>query len=890
MQLNSLQVQAKLQGLLEDVDLHLHGAGFRYGEESLQRVEVNLAGNRQNHHGDLTLTWPSGDLLGQLNGRLADGIWQGRITALNIREKDVGIWSLRQPTGVMVGQSQVQVPDFVLHSDKGEEVDLAADLTLNPLTGSTSAQWRRLNLEGFNPWLSFMSLTGVSSGQMEAKWRPDKPPIVKAKVEVQTVVELADGRIPVDEGVVDLDWGDDGLIGFISLDLGEQGSALIEATAGGPVCFGCPPRSRLQGEWDKLDLSLFNPWLPLTLSGNSCGKADVTLEETLLAVAQLTATTRFGLKYDEFELTDARLQLSWKWDPAGLQLDNDLALKDGGRMTLRLASSDGPRWSLPAQGEVQGDWNELQLSLAQAWLPPTLQLVGNWNGQLTGSWQGGETVQLELGSEFNKGELSWSDEAGQLMATDLNGTLNGRWTDGALAAAADINLSKQGRLTADATLPLSNRFPFSFDSQAPWQSHLTLQGRESGLLSAVLPGLVEETKGQFDLQVQAAGSPADPSFSGSASLQEAAGTIPALGVRLDDVELQAKFANDQLRIDRLALKSGKGTLQGEGTVDLDGWQLVKQHWTLQGKDMPLVRLPELELFVSPDLQGDGTAQELAVRGKILVPRMLLSSLSGQGEQPVKSSPDVVIVDAQTPSRQEWPFKLDAQVRVELGDHVLINTAGVDARLTGAVDLKVRGPQDMTGSGEISVAQGTYSGYGIRLPIERGRVLFSGGPLDRPTLDILAVRTVGEVKAGVKVTGTPRKPLVTLYSDPSMPDTDKLSYIVLGRPLGSDSGQTDVLMLAAGALLSKGESAALQDSLQRRLGVDIKVDSGEGDVGNSVITIGKYLRPDLYVSLGYSIFTQTNEVRLRYNLTKKLELQSNMGVESGADLYYRVDFE
>ncbi len=125
----------------------------------------------------------------------------------------------------------------------------------------------------------------------------------------------------------------------------------------------------------------------------------------------------------------------------------------------------------------------------------------------------------------------------------------------------------------------------------------------------------------------------------------------------------------------------------------------------------------------------------------------------------------------------------------------------------------------------------------------------------------------------------------------MSDTDILAYIVLGRPFNEESGGTDVMMLAAGALLSRGESAALQDSLQRRLGIDVvQVNAGDGDVNESVVTIGKYLRPDLYVSLGYSVFTRTNEVRLRYNLDEHWELQSNMGLESGADLFYRFDFE
>jgi len=45
-----------------------------------------------------------------------------------------------------------------------------------------------------------------------------------------------------------------------------------------------------------------------------------------------------------------------------------------------------------------------------------------------------------------------------------------------------------------------------------------------------------------------------------------------------------------------------------------------------------------------------------------------------------------------------------------------------------------------------------------------------------------------------------------------------------------------------------------------------------------------------VSLGYSLFTNTNELKLRYHLTPSWELESSIGIESGVDLYYRIEIE
>jgi translocation and assembly module TamB len=170
------------------------------------------------------------------------------------------------------------------------------------------------------------------------------------------------------------------------------------------------------------------------------------------------------------------------------------------------------------------------------------------------------------------------------------------------------------------------------------------------------------------------------------------------------------------------------------------------------------------------------------------------------------------------------------------------------------------------------------------------VIFAG-PMELATLDVLAIRTVGEVRAGVRGTGTVQKPVVKLYSSPVMSDTDVLAYVVLGRPIGQDGAQFDLLMVAAGALLSKGESAVLQDRLQRRLGLDvIEIQAGSGDVTASMVTVGKYLSPKLYISLGHALFTGTNEFRMRYSISKSWEVESNFGEQSGADLFYKIEFK
>jgi translocation and assembly module TamB len=110
-------------------------------------------------------------------------------------------------------------------------------------------------------------------------------------------------------------------------------------------------------------------------------------------------------------------------------------------------------------------------------------------------------------------------------------------------------------------------------------------------------------------------------------------------------------------------------------------------------------------------------------------------------------------------------------------------------LSVAIMLILISCHKITSRGEIRVVRGRYKAYGVDLEIVRGRLFYAGGPINQPTLDILALRTVGDVRAGVTAGGILWGPVINLYSEPAMPDVDTLAYIVFGHPLGNgNSGE------------------------------------------------------------------------------------------------------
>jgi translocation and assembly module TamB len=215
-----------------------------------------------------------------------------------------------------------------------------------------------------------------------------------------------------------------------------------------------------------------------------------------------------------------------------------------------------------------------------------------------------------------------------------------------------------------------------------------------------------------------------------------------------------------------------------------------------------------------------------------------------------------------------------------------------------------------------VIRGSYRTYGVNLEIVRGRLFYAGDPLNQPTLDILALRTIADVRAGVAVGGTLQAPVTKLYSEPAMPDADILAYIVLGHPLGGSTQQAALLAAAAGALLSANQSATLQEQIKSRLGLSTleiqanpQASSGlmgykpvpvtptgrarenqVGGVSQTMLVVGKYLTPKLYFSYGRSLFTDGNLLSLRYDIFKDWQIETQTGSESGVDLYYKIEFD
>jgi translocation and assembly module TamB len=233
----------------------------------------------------------------------------------------------------------------------------------------------------------------------------------------------------------------------------------------------------------------------------------------------------------------------------------------------------------------------------------------------------------------------------------------------------------------------------------------------------------------------------------------------------------------------------------------------------------------------------------------------------------------------------------SEVRVDMGDDVRVDAFGLQGRIVGGVGTTTHTSEVPVGRGELSVEEGRYEALGQKLDINRGRLLFDGSPLDDPGLDIEARRRIETTEVGLNVRGTLQEPRLTFFSDPSMPQSQIVSYLLTGKTMDSVTGSDTSSINSARDSLAMQGGGFLASQLGRRIGLEeVGVESTINSAGeaNTALVLGKFLSPRLFVSYGISLTESINTLKLRYTISDKWVFRTEAGEEQSADLEYATE--
>ncbi|MBN8727314.1 MAG: translocation/assembly module TamB domain-containing protein [Xanthomonadales bacterium] len=575
--------------------------------------------------------------------------------------------------------------------------------------------------------------------------------------------------------------------------------------------------------------------------------------------------------------------------PAALAWDGSTFTADeiclaGRDPTLCVAGSGGADGALDARYRIE----DLPLALIMRLAAPDAPLAvdgmlaghGEIHRSAKGVLDGSATLQSARGS------VAYPDRADRPLLT---------WSDfgiDATLAADSIRATVGAALDHDGTLDGELTLAGPAGTAQTLSGHLALDLKSLAFIE-IVTAEVANTKGRLSADYRIGGTTAAPELAGALTLSGFAAEVPAAGLKLHDgnVSLRAADASRFVLEGTIASGDGQLAISGSGGLDKDAPLEV----SIKGEKFLAADIPAAHVVVSPDLTVQRSTENLTVTGSVTIPstRVDLARLPGGGV--AKTSPDVVIVDAEQPEPGQ-PLPVVVSVDVHVGDDVKLAGFGFDGSLKGNLHIEQRPGRSPTGTGTLN-AGGTYKAYGQDLTIESGRVLFAGTALDNPGLDIRAVRTIqgasrgvldDSVTAGLQVRGTAQVPVLTVFSRPSMPQSEALSYLITGKPLsGLKSGEGDMLGSAARALGSAGG-----DLLAKKIGARMGIEAGVSDnlaLGGAAFTVGKYLSPKLYLSYGVGLFTPGEVVTLKYIINPRWNFEAeNATTGNRAGINYRIE--
>ncbi|ABE54789.1 protein of unknown function DUF490 [Shewanella denitrificans OS217] len=524
-------------------------------------------------------------------------------------------------------------------------------------------------------------------------------------------------------------------------------------------------------------------------------------------------------------------------------------------------------------------------------LAPVLSKKMRWDGEATLAaqvhWREGTRPTAKLDFALLPGNITLIRAKNNLISLDYQ-TFN-------LAAQLDEKaLSGQIGINSEGIAQFQSQFSIANDEQRSLSGEIDVNHLNLQPFGEFFPQLAT-LEGVISTKLLLAGTLAEPDISGNIRLVDGAVALASNPTLMDKIYLDLALSGQQGNLSGHWFM-GKGEGKVLGTLSWPQGQFSGE-LAIAGDSLAFIQPPLAILDVSPAINLNFNRQKLSVTGDINVPSGQIKIVPlADGGVPV--STDVVFNDSISAQEiKTSPYAIIADLNISVGKGVLIDGLGLTGKLGGKLVLKQKAFKPPLLYGDIKIRQGSYRFMGQSLKISTGEVQFVGSA-ENPNLNIQAVRQIKDedLTAGVRITGTPLRPVVTLFSTPAKEQAEILSYILKGTGFtNSNNQQNNALMMSAalslgsqfdgGAINSLGSTAS---GLIEKFGFsNVQLDAN--DEGR--VALSGYIGEDLMVKYGMGVFNPGYEMTVRYYLLSQLYLETVSGTLSQSlDLYYSFDIE
>jgi len=554
--------------------------------------------------------------------------------------------------------------------------------------------------------------------------------------------------------------------------------------------------------------------------------------------------------------------------------------------------------------------NRLPTQIFTAFLPQGLTLESHLNANIDLARDLDGKIQGSAAIGTTSGNLVYQNKIKKTLPFK-NAQFNLQLSGTGLNSQCVINTQQQTPVDIAINLPNYSGKGFP-DSSQSLKGHIKLNFDDLAFLADVIPS-IEHLRGHISSHLNLAGTIKKPTILGQLEAKNGEVKITDLGIFLRNIDLNLTGT----RLGKLNLDGGlysgghKLTIQGETSIHDSTFP---SSYEIKGEDIQLMNTSEYKITASPDLKITYNKPKLKITGLVNVNHASITPKDFTSTVTLPSN--TIIIKGNEDLNEPSLMDVYTKLKLNFGKNIYFTYAGLNAQIGGELTIDSSPKQLTTGTGEIKILNGKFDAYGTKLLIEKGSIIYTGGPIDDPNLDIQATKTVKhyvtasgaagpgqipttsaglqDVTVGLRVTGDAKKPVMKLFSEPpGMSESDILSYLVLGAPANAASGsQAQLLMKAAQSTSSVGN---LSNNIKDTFGLsevgfesDTVLDSDNKPQQNTSFVVGKYLTPRLYMSYSVGILVPINVLMVRYILSHRWSVQTeSSSQENGGDIFYTI---
>jgi autotransporter translocation and assembly factor TamB len=454
---------------------------------------------------------------------------------------------------------------------------------------------------------------------------------------------------------------------------------------------------------------------------------------------------------------------------------------------------------------------------------------------------------------------------------------------------------RNSRLIWQGTVPVAfSLSPLKF-AMANRGLDLKLQSQNINLsLLRIVTSQVQSANSKVDILAQAKGNPHQPTVTGY--IRWSAGTIilkkAGTPYRLEAGEI--RLQNHRITIPGIVLVSN-GTARFSGEFSLTGG----------GRSQAQARLDNFlvlnrggnDLWSNGVVDLNGPNSSLVVKGGFNIPKADFRPTFFESEQ----NPDIILVP-RPPKSKKSPVpviykNMTVAVTIDAPKNIWLKDPMGKAELTAHLKADKSPGDKLLLAGKIRTLHGSMQVEGNKFKVERAIITLPGVPHKPILVDAKATHQVenADILIVVLVNGTITNPQVHMESQPPLPPTDVLSYLVFGAPAATLTRDQYLTFAAQYGILGGAGGNKLGEILGSTIpflsGIKVKTGmvSGRPTVGlekNVTKNVSVFVSRNLNEERG--VYEQ--QVGVQYKINRHWGVESQVGTRnSGADVFYSHDF-